>query len=384
MKFDLNEEQSDIRDIVRRFTEQEITPHAEAWDEEAYFPREIYTKMADLDLMGMTTPEEYGGSALSRLTGALVYEELAKGEMATAVGLSVHNMVTGSIARFGDEEQRRRWVAALAAGELLGAFSLSEAASGSDAASLQCNAERRENCYVLNGSKLWVTNGGEADIYLLMARTSKSKHTGSTGISCFVIEKGLPGFTFGKKERKMGLHSSPTRELLFEDCSVPLNNRVGEEGQGFKIALSSLDGGRVNIGAIAVGVAQAAFETASRYARSREQFGQPIGAFQGIQFMLADMAMKIEAARLLVYEAAYKLDAGQDAGMYASMAKCFASDMAMEVTTNAVQVLGGAGYVRDYPVERYMRDVKVAQIFEGTNQIQRVVIARALLGNIRK
>jgi alkylation response protein AidB-like acyl-CoA dehydrogenase len=382
MKFDLDEEQSDIRDMVRRFTEQEITPHAEEWDETNHFPREIYHKMASLGLMGMTTPEEYGGSALSRLSGALVYEELAKGEMATAVGLSVHNMVTGSIARFGNQEQRRRWVSRLASGELLGAFSLSEAASGSDAASLQCRAECRNDVYVLNGTKMWVTNAGEADIYLLMARTGGGK--GSAGISCFVVEKCTPGFSFGKTERKMGLHSSPTRELIFENCEVPLANRIGEEGQGFKTALSSLDGGRINIGAIAVGVAQAAFEMARNYSREREQFGQPISTFQGIQFMLADMAMKIEAARLLVYEAAYKLDEGQNAGMYASMAKCFATDMAMEVTTNAVQVLGGAGYVRDYPVERYMRDVKVAQIFEGTNQIQRVVIARALLGNMRK
>ncbi len=382
MKFDLDEEQSDIRDMVRRFTEHEITPYAEEWDEMKHFPREIYHKMAGLGLMGMTTPEEYGGSALSRLSGALVYEELAKGEMATAVGLSVHNMVVGSIARFGNPEQRRRWVSSLASGELLGAFSLSEAASGSDAASLQCLAEYRNGVYVLNGTKMWVTNGGEAEIYLLMARTSGDK--GSAGISCFVVEKDTPGFSFGKTERKMGLHSSPTRELIFENCEIPVANRLGEEGQGFKIALSSLDGGRINIGAIAVGVAQAAFETARNYSREREQFGQPISAFQGIQFMLADMAMKIEAARLLVYEAAYKLDEGQNAGMYASMAKCFATDMAMEVTTNAVQVLGGAGYVRDYPVERYMRDVKVAQIFEGTNQIQRVVIARALLGNMRR
>ena len=382
MNFDLDEEQSDIRDMVRRFTEQEITPYAGIWDETNYFPREIYHKMAQLGLMSMTTPEEYGGSALSRLSGALVYEELAKGEMATAVGLSVHNMVTGSIARFGAQEQRRCWVPRLASGELLGAFSLSEAASGSDAASLQCRAERHNEVYILNGTKMWVTNGGEAEIYLLMARTSGDK--GAAGISCFVVEKGTPGFTFGKTERKMGLHSSPTRELIFENCEIPLTNRLGEEGQGFKIALSSLDGGRINIGAIAVGVAQAAFETARNYSREREQFGQPISAFQGIQFMLADMAMKIEAARLLVYEAAYKLDDGQNAGMYASMAKCFATDVAMEVTTNAVQVLGGAGYVRDYPVERYMRDVKVAQIFEGTNQIQRVVIARALLGNLRK
>jgi alkylation response protein AidB-like acyl-CoA dehydrogenase len=382
MRFDLDEEQIEIRDMVRRFTEQEITPHAEAWDETHHFPREIYHKMAELGLMGMTTPEEYGGSALSRLSNTLVYEELAKGEMATAVGLSVHNMVTGSIARFGNPEQRRRWVARLASGGLLGAFSLSEADSGSDAASLQCKAERHDDIYILNGTKLWVTNGGEADIYLVMVRTSGNK--GAAGISCFVIEKDIPGFSFGKTERKMGLHSSPTRELIFENCEVPVGNRLGEEDQGFKIALSSLDGGRINIGAIAVGVAQAAFETALNYSRERSQFGQPINTFQGIQFMLADMAMKIEAARLLVYEAAYKLDEGQNAGMYASMAKCFATDMAMEVTTNAVQVLGGAGYVRDYPVERYMRDVKVAQIFEGTNQIQRVVIARALLGNIRK
>jgi alkylation response protein AidB-like acyl-CoA dehydrogenase len=382
MKFDLDEEQSDIRDMVRRFTEHEITPYAGEWDEMKHFPREIYHKMAGLGLMGMTTPEEYGGSALSRLSGALVYEELAKGEMATAVGLSVHNMVVGSIARSGNPKQRSRWVSRLASGELLGAFSLSEAASGSDAANLQCRAEYRDGVYVLNGTKMWVTNGGEAEIYLLMARTGGDK--GSAGISCFVVEKDTPGFSFGKTERKMGLHSSPTRELIFENCEIPVANRLGEEGQGFKIALSSLDGGRINIGAIAVGVAQAAFETARNYSREREQFGQPISAFQGIQFMLADMAMKIEAARLLVYEAAYKLDEGQNASMYASMAKCFATDMAMEVTTNAVQVLGGAGYVRDYPVERYMRDVKVAQIFEGTNQIQRVVIARALLGNIQR
>jgi alkylation response protein AidB-like acyl-CoA dehydrogenase len=381
VKFDLDDEQSDIRAMARRFTEEQLMPHAGDWDEQSYFPREVYTLMAELGLMGMTTPEAYGGSALSRLAGALVYEELAKGDMATAVGLSVHNMITGSIARFGNEEQRSRWVARLAAGELLGAFSLSESASGSDAASLQCRATLKGDEYVLNGTKMWVTNGGEADVYMVMARTMPGR--GAAGISCFVVEKGTPGLSFGKTERKMGLHSSPTRELIFADCALPTTQRLGAEGQGFKIALSSLDGGRVNIGAVAVGVAQAAFETATRYAREREQFRQAISGFQAIQFMLADMAIKIEAARLLVYEAAYKLDEGQSAGMYASMAKCFATDMAMEVTTNAVQVLGGAGYVRDYPAERYMRDIKVSQIFEGTNQIQRVVIARALLGNLR-
>ncbi len=381
MKFDLNDEQIDIRDTVRHFTEQEITPHATTWDEEHYFPREVYSKMAKLGLLGMTTPEAYGGTMLNRLTAALVYEELAKGDMATAVGLSVHNMVTGTLARLGSDEQRRRWVARLAAGELLAAFSLSESAAGSDASSLQCRAERRSDSYILNGNKMWVTNGGEADLYLVMARTRAEP--GTRGISSFIVEKGTPGFSFGKTERKMGLHSSPTRELLFDQCAIPATHRLGEEGQGFKIALSTLSSGRLNIGAIAVGVAQAAFDVARNYALERQQFGKAIATFQAIQFMLADMAMKIEAARLLVYQAAYKLDSGQDAGMYVSMAKCFATDAAMEVTTNAVQVLGGAGYVRDYPVERYMRDVKVAQIFEGTNQIQRIVIARALLGGIR-
>jgi alkylation response protein AidB-like acyl-CoA dehydrogenase len=386
MHFDLNEEQADIRALVRQFTEQEITPHAGAWDEQSYFPREVYTKMAALGLLGMTTPEQYGGSMLTRLSGTLVYEELAKGDMATAVGVSVHNMVTGLLAFFGNEEQRQHWVRRLATGDLLGAFCLSEASSGSDAASLQCQAKRNDDHYLINGSKMWVTNGGEADLYLLMARSGSG--TGTAGISCFIVEKGIPGFAFGKTERKMGLHSSPTRELIFSDCQLPLTHRVGKDGQGFKIALSALNGGRVNIGAIAVGVAQAAFDIACTYARERQQFGKPIGAFQGIQFMLADMAMRIEAARLLVYEAAYKLDQIQDGqdimqlAMYASMAKCFASDMAMEVTTNALQILGGAGYVRDYPSERYMRDIKVAQIFEGTNQIQRIVIARALLGAI--
>jgi alkylation response protein AidB-like acyl-CoA dehydrogenase len=381
VNFDLNEEQSEIRDMVRRFTAQEITPHAEEWDEEHLFPREVFRQMGELGLMGMSTPEAYGGSELSRLTAALVYEELAKGDMATAVGLSVHNMVTGSLARFGNEEQRARWVTKLAAGQLLGAFSLSEAEAGSDAANLQCRAERQEESYVLNGTKMWVTNGGEADIYLLMARTQSGNR--AAGITSFAVEKGTPGFSFGKTERKMGLHSSPTRELVFDNCVIPAANRIGEEGQGYRIALMSLDSGRINIGAVATGVAQAAFETARDYARERQQFGHPISAFQAIQFILADMAMKIEASRLLVYEAASKLDAGQSAALYSSMAKCFATDAAMEVTTNAVQVLGGAGYVRDYPTERYMRDIKVAQIFEGTNQIQRIVIARSLLSNMK-
>jgi alkylation response protein AidB-like acyl-CoA dehydrogenase len=374
VRFDLDDEQKEIRDTVRQFAMQELVPYAEERDEHEVFSRAVYTQMADLGLLGLTAPESHGGSMMSRLNGVLVYEELAKGEMATAVGLSVHNMVTGSLARFGNEEQRACWVPRLASGECLGAFSLSEAQAGSDAASLQCSAERVGDTYVLEGTKLWVTNAGEADLYMVMARVA------ATGISCFLVEKNTPGFTFGKRERKMGLHASPTRELIFSQCAIPGRQRLGEEGQGLKIALSSLDGGRVNIGAIAIGVAQAAFEVARKYASERQQFGKAIGTFQAVQMLLADMAMKIESARLLVYEAASLLDSGDArARMFAAMAKCLASDVAMEVTTNAVQVLGGAGYVRDYPVERYMRDVKVAQIFEGTNQIQRIVIARTLL-----
>jgi len=265
----------------------------------------------------------------------------------------------------------------MAAGDLLGAFCLSEAHTGSDAANLRAMAKRDGDDYVLNGTKFWVTSAGVADLYAVMVRTSDN---GAHGITTFMVEKDTAGFSIGKLERKMGLHSSPTGELIFENCRVPATNRLGEEGDGLKIALSSLDGGRINMGAIATGVAQAAFEVSTRYAGERNAFGQPISTFEGIQFLLADMAMKIEAARLLVYEAAFKMDEAEPASMHAAMAKCFATDAAMQITTDAVQVLGGAGYVSDWPVERYMRDVKVSQIFEGTNQIQRLVIARALLG----
>lgn len=380
MFFRLTDEQQEIRNLVRKFAENEIAPHAERWDEESYFPREIFQPIAELGLAGMVIPEDLDGSQLSRLTGALIYEELGRADMSTAVWLSVHNMVTGLINRFGDKEQRRRWVPKMAAGELLGAFALSEAHTGSDAASIKATAVRDGDAYVVNGTKFWVTSAGVADVYAVMVRTSDVP--GKRNISTLIVERDTPGFTIGKRERKMGLHSSPTGELIFEDCRVPVANRLSAEGDGLKISLSSLDGGRINIGAIATGVSQAAFEVATRYASERHAFGKPIGGFEGVQFMLADMAMKIEAARLLVYEAAFKLDEGEPSTMHAAMAKCFATDTAMQVTTDAVQVLGGAGYVRDWPVERYMRDVKVAQIFEGTNQIQRLVIARSLLGEI--
>ena len=302
---------------------------------------------------------------------------LGKADMGTAVWLSVHNMVTGIISRYGDEEQRARWIPKLASGETLGAFSLSEAHAGSDAANLQCAARRDGDCYILNGSKFWVTNAGVADLYVVFARTGGK---GSRGVSAFVVELGTPGFSIGKLERKMGLHASPLGELVFDQCKIPATNRLGAEGDGLKIALSGLDGGRINIAATVTGVAQAALDVATDYARERQAFGKPIGAFEGIQFLLADMAMKVEASRLLMHQAAAAMDDGVPPTQYAAMAKCFATDAAMAVTTDAVQVLGGAGYVRDWPVERYMRDVKVAQIFEGTNQIQRVVIARGLLG----
>ncbi len=379
--FMLNDEQREMQQEVRRFAQNEIVPRAEEWSERAYFPRELFPKLAGLGLASMLVPEEVEGSNLGRLMAAVVLEQLAGADLSTAVWLSVHNMVTNLIYRYGSGEQRQRWVTRMAGGELLGAFSLSEAGSGSDAAALTTTARREGDHYVINGSKQWVTSGGVADVYAVMVKTNAD--TGARGITCLVVEKETPGFSAGKLEHKMGLHSSPTREMLFDNCRVPVANRLGQEGEGFKIALSSLDGGRVNIGASATGVAGAALEVASRYAQEREQFGRAIGAFQGVQFLLADMAMKVEAARLMVYQAAARADAGDPAlTYYAAMAKCFATDAAMQVTTDAVQVLGGAGYVHDWPVERYMREAKVTQIFEGTNQIQRVVIARQLLGKI--
>jgi alkylation response protein AidB-like acyl-CoA dehydrogenase len=380
MFFGLDDEQREIQDLVRRFAQNEIAPHADEWDETHHFPRELFGQMAEMGLTGMAIPEEQGGAGLSRLTGALIYEALAQADMATAVGLSVHNMVAGLIARFGTEAQRARWLPGMASGKQLGAFSLSEAHAGSDVANLKATARHDGDGWVLNGTKFWVTSAGQADVYAVTLRTDAKSR--GRGASTFVVERDTPGFSIGKLERKMGLRSSPTGELIFENCRIPDDHLLGKVGQGLEVALSSLDGGRVNIGAIATGVAQAALDVAARYATERQAFDRPIGAFEGVQFLLADMAMKTQAARLLVYEAAWKLDQRQPATMAAAMAKCFATDTAMAVTTDAVQALGGAGYVRDWPVERYMRDAKVGQIFEGTNQIQRIVIARGLLGDI--
>src|SRR5262249_9785986 len=302
MFFRLTDEQREIRDLVRRFAENEITPNAERWDEQHHFPREIFPPLAEMGLAGLLVPEELGGTQMSRLIGALIYEEIGRADMSTGVWLSVHNMVAGLIARFGSDEQRRRWAPRMASGELLGAFALSEAHAGSDAANVRCLAVPAGDDYIVNGTKSWVSSAGVADVYAIFVRTNE--RAGARGITALVVEQDTPGFSIGKRERKMGLHSSPTGELIFEECRIPATNRLGKEGDGLKIALYWLDGGRVNIGAITTGVAQSAFETATRYAGERSAFGKPIGTFEGLQFMLADMAMQIEAGRLLVYEAA--------------------------------------------------------------------------------
>jgi alkylation response protein AidB-like acyl-CoA dehydrogenase len=377
MYFQLDAEQQAIQATVARFARERIAPHAAAWDATEHFPREIFGPLADLGLAGMTIPEKYGGTDLSRLTLAIVYETLAMADLSVVVWLAVHNMIASIIARWGDDALRQRYLPALAEGKLLGAFSLSEAGAGSDPTGLRMTARREGDSYILNGTKLWVTSGNVADVFVVFARTSDAP--GGAGISGFVVEKGTPGFAAGKIEQKMGLHASPTTELIFTDCRIPATQRLGAEGQGLHIGLSALDGGRINVAAGATGVAQAACDIARDYARERQQFGHPIAEFQAIQFMLADMATQIDAARLLVYRAAVQMDERGHATKEAAMAKCFATDAAMRVTTDAIQVLGGYGYTRDWPLERFMRDVKVTQIFEGTNQIQRVVIARALL-----
>ena len=374
--FALSQEQEAIARTAREFGERKIAPFAAAWDEAEEFPRSVVAELGDLGFAGMLIPEEYGGAGLDRLTMAVALEELSRADMSLAATLAVQNMTASIIHRFGNEEQRRKWVPPLAGGQSLGAFALTEPGAGSDAASLETRAAREGSAYVLNGRKVFITTGGEAEIYTVMARTGPS---GAEGISAFVVEKGTSGFSFGKLERKMAFNSSPTRELIFEDCRIPAENRLGQEGDGFKVAMTALDGGRINIGTLAVGLAQAALEAAARYANQRVQFGRPIAGFQAIQFMLADMATEIEASRLLVRRAAWMMDQGQPSVMEAAMAKRFASDMAMKVTTDAVQVFGGYGYMKDYPVERYMRLAKLGQIVEGTNQIQRLVIARELL-----
>ncbi|MBB5355467.1 MULTISPECIES: acyl-CoA dehydrogenase [Anoxybacillus] len=377
MNFQLSEEHEMIRKMVRDFAKNEVAPTAAERDEEERFDRDIFNKMAELGLTGIPWPEEYGGIGSDYLAYVIAVEELSKVCASTGVTLSAHiSLASWPIYKFGTEQQKQTYLRALATGEKLGAYGLSEPGAGSDVSAMKTRAVKDGDHYVLNGSKVWITNGGEADIYVVFAVTDPEKK--HRGISAFIVEKGTPGFSIGKKEKKLGIRSSPTTELIFEDCRIPKENLLGEEGEGFKIAMMTLDGGRNGIAAQAVGIAQGALDAAVEYAKGRIQFGKPIAEQQGIAFKLADMATAIEAARLLTYQAAWLESNGLPYGKESAMAKLFAGDTAMKVTVEAVQIFGGYGYTKDYPVERFMRDAKITQIYEGTQEIQRIVISRML------
>ena len=373
--FGLTDDQRDVVAAVRGWVGERAGPASSGYEEKHEFPRDLFRQIGEMGLAGIPYEERFGGGGQSFLTYLLVLEEIATGFLSLAVTLSVHHLASFGIHQFGSEELKRRYLPQLFSAEWLGAYALSEASSGSDAASLRTRADRSETGFRLTGSKRFITHGGEAELYLVMARTGEE---GPKGISAFAVERGVPGFEFGKLEDKMGWNASPMRELLFEGCEVPAESLVGEEGQGFVIALAALDGGRLGMAACSTGLAQGALDAAIRFARDRRQFGRPVIEFEGLQFMLADMATQIEAARRLYRDARRLRDAGGDYSVAASMAKLFASDTAMRVTTDAVQIHGGYGYMQEYPVERYMREAKALQIVEGTNQVQRMVIGRRL------
>jgi alkylation response protein AidB-like acyl-CoA dehydrogenase len=383
MDYFLNEDQAMIKDLARQIAEEKIVPAREELDEKEEFPWEIMNVLAQSDLFGLFISEEYGGLGKGCFELSLAVEELSRACLGVATTYAANALGTYPMILFGSEEQKKTYLPDIAAGKRLVAFGLTEANAGSDAAGIQTTAKLEGNEYVLNGTKQWITNGGEAEIYTIIAMTDKSK--GARGASAFIVEKGTPGFQFGKKEKKMGIRTSSTRELIFDNCRIPKHNIIGKEGLGFIIAMRTLDNARAGVGAQGVGVAQGAFEEAVKFARQRVQFGHPIISFQAIQHMLADMATEIEAARALVYAVARYADSGvKDFTKESAMAKVFATDMAMRVTTNAVQVMGGSGYMREYPVEKMMRDAKILQIYEGTNQIQRNVIGQALIKEAAK
>lgn len=378
MPYMLTDEQQMMRDMVKKLAQNEIAPRAAEIDRTRRFPRENIEKMAELGLMGVPIPEEYGGAGCDFLSYIITIEEISRACASTGVILAVHTSVgTFPILYFGTEEQKQKYIPKLASGQYIGAFALTEPNAGSDPANLSTTARLEGDHYIVNGGKVFISNGGEASVYVTFVTTDKSK--GHKGITCLLVDKDTPGFSIGKTEEKMGLHGDITTELIFDNARVPKENLLGKEGEGFKVAMALLDGGRIGIGAQGLGIAQAAFDVAKDYAKQRVQFGKPIAEFQAIQFMLADMATRIDCARLLVYRAARMRDMGLPYSKEASMAKMYATDTAMEVTTNAVQILGGYGYCKEYPVERYMRDAKITQIYEGTNQIQRLVIAKRLL-----
>lgn len=378
MDFRFSDEQEMMRRMVRDFAQKEIAPLVPVMEETEEFPREVVKKMGEIGLMGIPIPEEWGGAGADFPSYILAIHEISKVSATVGVILSVHTSVgTNPILYFGTDAQKQKYVTQLAAGKMLGAFALTEPHAGSDASHIRTSAVREGDEYVLSGSKVFITNGGEADVYIAFAVTDPSK--GTRGISAFIVDKDTPGLSVGKKEKKMGLHGSSTTELIFENARVPAKNLLGQEGDGFTIAMANLDVGRIGIAAQALGIAEAALDYATAYAKERKQFGQPIIKQQAIAFKLADMATMAEAARLLVYRAAYLRSQGLPCGMEASMAKKFASDTAMKIATEAVQVFGGYGYTREYPVERLFRDAKVTQIYEGTNEIQHIVIAKHLL-----
>jgi alkylation response protein AidB-like acyl-CoA dehydrogenase len=379
LDFSLSEEQKLLKQSVRDFAEQEIAPHSREWDEKQGFPREIFTKLGEMGLMGAVWPSEYGGSDLSTLDYAVVIEELSRVDAGVALSVAAHNsLCSGHIALAGTHEQKKKWLTPLAKGEKIGAWGLTENSAGSDAGGTRTTAVRDGDSWVLNGSKTFITNASIADTAVLMAVTDKSK--GKKGISAFVVERGTKGFRPGKKEDKLGVRASDTSELVLEDCRIPAGNLLGQEGMGFVDTLRILDRGRIGISAFSLGIAQASLEQSMKYAKGRKQFNQAIAEFQGIQFKIAEMATKVEAARLLTWQAASRRDAGLEHTVQSSMAKLFASEIAVEVALEAVQIHGGYGYIKEYPVERYLRDSKLGTIGEGTSEVQKLVIARELMG----
>ncbi|KMN81172.1 alkylation response protein AidB-like acyl-CoA dehydrogenase [Chromobacterium alkanivorans] len=377
MDFALTEEQIAFQDSARDFAASELAPRAAEWDEEETFPLEVIRRSGEMGFLGLYTPEAYGGLGLPRLDSAIIFEELAAGCTSTAAYLTIHNMVSWMIASFGSPELAERWVPRMVSGELLGSYCLTEPGAGSDAASLKTRAERKGDHYVLNGSKMFISGAGSTQVLVVMARTGGP---GPKGVSAFVVPADAAGVQYGKKEKKMGWNSQPTRAITFDNVEIPAANRLGEEGQGFAFAMKGLDGGRINIATCAVGTAQAALAAAQRYVQERQQFGQPLAELQSVQFRLADMLTELVAARQMVRLAAWKLDqASPDASAYCAMAKRLATDLSFNVANNALQLFGGYGYLKDFPLERHVRDLRVHQILEGTNEVMRMIVARKLL-----
>ncbi|MHB8526306.1 MAG: acyl-CoA dehydrogenase [Candidatus Acidiferrales bacterium] len=378
MDLGLTEEQKLLQRTVRDFAESEVKPLAKEIDESGHFPRETFRKAAELGLTGIAVPEQYGGTGMDHVSYTIVIEEISRVCASTGVILSVQNsLYCDPVYRFGTEQQKERFLAPFARGEKIGCYALTEPEAGSNAAALRTKAVLTGDKYIVNGTKSWITNGGAADAAIVYTNTQPEK--GEKGITALVIERGTPGFAVGKEEKKLGINATACCELSFNDCEIPVGNRIGEEGEGYKVALSTLDGGRIGIASQATGIAQGAFEAALAYAQQRQAFGHPIAEFQAIQFMLADMATEIDAARLLVRKAAWKQETGARFSMEASIAKLFASEMATRVTHKAIQIHGGNGYSREYPVERAYRDARITEIYEGTSEIQRLVIAAWVL-----